>query len=287
MSRIAYVDGRYVRHDEARVSIDDRGYQFADSIYEVCEVHDRAAVDLQAHLDRMDRSLEALQIPAPMSHPALTAVLAAVVRCNRVRHGHVYWQVSRGVVRRDHGFLGSARPVLVVTARSGDPEATERRAAAGVAVVTGPDDRWARVDIKTTGLLANVLAKRTARAAGAYEAILVDEAGFVTEGSSTNVWIVDRDGVLVTRPLGSDILPGITRSRVRAIADEIGLPAAERPFTVADMIEAREVFITSSSNGVMPVVEIDGRPVANGAPGSVAASLRAAYRRLTPAVRLA
>lgn len=286
MSRVAYVDGRYVPHAAARVSIDDRGYQFADSIYEVCEIRGGAAVDLVAHLDRMDRSLSALGMASPMSRAALTAVLGEVIRRNKVRNGHVYWQVSRGVARRDHGFPPDARPILVITAKPGDPAAGEARAVVGVKAVTAPDERWARVDIKTTGLLPNVLAKQAARAAGAYEAILVDGDGLVTEGSSTNVWIVDGEGRLRTRPLGPEILPGVSRARVMQVARALNHPVEERAFSVEDLKRAREVFITSAGNVVMPVVEIDGTPVANGVPGSVALSLRAAFHAHAPTVSL-
>lgn len=286
MGRVAYVDGRYVRHQDARVSIDDRGYQFADAIYEVCEIRGGAAIDLVAHLDRMDRSLTALGMAAPMSRAALTAVLAEVVRRNRVRSGHVYWQVSRGIAPRDHGFPPGVRPILVVTAKPGDPAAGEARAAVGIKAVTAPDERWARVDIKTTGLLPNVLAKQAARTAGAYEAILVDRGGLVTEGSSTNVWMVEASGRLRTRPLGPEILPGVSRARVMAVAAALDLPVEERAFSVDELKWAREVFITSAGNIVMPVVEIDGTPVANGAPGSIALSLRAAFHQHAPAVPL-
>lgn len=275
MGRIAYVNGRYVPHDRACVHIEDRGYQLADAVYEVCEIWNGAFVDPTAHLNRLDRSLAALSIAAPMRRGALMLVLREVVRRNRIRDGLVYLQVSRGVARRDHGFpVPSVPPSLVVTARRIDPQRMERLATDGVAVVTRADDRWARVDIKTVSLLPNVLAKQAAREAGAYEAWLVDGEGYVTEGASTNAWIVTGDGALVTRPAERGILRGVTRMTVLDLARHLGLQVEERPFTVAEAMEAREAFATSATSLVLPIVRIDDRPVANGAPGSIALELR-------------
>lgn len=275
MFRMAYVNGRYVRHGEAAVHVEDRGYQLADGVYEVTEVRDGAFVDLDRHLDRLDRSLGELAIPAPMGRSALVAVLGEVVRRNRIRSGYVYLQVTRGVAPRDHAFPKKpVRPALVVTARPADRAKADALAEAGIRTVTQPDIRWGRVDIKTTGLLPNVLAKQAARAAGATEAILVDQEGFVTEGASTNVWIVTGDGRLVTRPADHGILRGITRTTLMDVAAAEGLAVEERRFTLEEAFAAREVFVTSAGNVVMPVVAIDGRPIANGAPGSVASRLR-------------
>ncbi len=230
MSRIAYVNGHYVRHADAAVHIEDRGYQFGDGVYEVCEIRDRAIVDLDLHLDRLARSLTELRIAAPMSRAALTAILRQVARENRVRDGLVYIQVTRGVARRDHYFPEPApRPALVVTARALDRRKGETAASDGIAVITRPDERWARVDIKTTGLLPNVLAKQAAREAGAREAWLVDRDGYVTEGGSTNAWIVTTDGVLVTRPAARGILRGITRTVLLKAAEAAGLRSRSGP----------------------------------------------------------
>ena len=278
MSRIAYVNGRYVPHAHASVHIEDRGYQFADGVYEVCEIYDGLIVDETRHLDRLERSLRELSIRRPMSRTALRVVLREVVRRNSVKNGLVYLQVTRGVARRDHAFPSSdTPPALVVTAKSIGRARGEDRAAKGVAVITLPDNRWARVDIKSVGLLPNAIAKQKAREAGAYEAWFVDTDGFVTEGSSTTAWIVTKEGTLVTRPNGTDILPGITRITATEVARRHGLKVEERKFTVAEAKGAREAFITAASTIVMPVIRIDEATVANGHPGSIATQLRAAF----------
>lgn len=275
MSRIAYVNGRYVPLRDAAVNVEDRGYQFSDGVYEVCEVRDGRLVDERRHMERLARSLHELRIPMPMTAQALGVVLREVVRRNRVRWGIVYLQISRGVARRDHAFPPpGTMPAIVVTARNLDFAAAEKLAADGVAVITVPDNRWERVDIKSVSLLPNVLAKQIAREQGAREAWFVDEEGFVTEGSSSNAWIVTRDGRLVTRQVDTAILKGITRTVVLEVAKVQGIAVEERPFSVAEAQEAREAFITSASQIVIPVVKIDGRPVGNGAPGLIATALR-------------
>lgn len=278
MSRIAYVNGRYVPHRDAVVHIEDRGYQFSDGIYEVCEVKDGRLIDERRHVARLGRSLHELAIAMPMPAHALGVVLRETVRRNRVRDGIVYIQVTRGVAPRDHAFPAVApRPALVVTARGIDPLKMEKLADQGISIITMPDQRWARVDIKSVSLLPNVLAKQAAREQGAREAWLVDRDGFVTEGSSSNAWIVSKDGRLVTRPIGHDILRGITRTVLLDVIREQGLELDERPFTVEEAYAAREAFVTSATQTVMPVVRIDGRPVGNGAPGLIASALRRAY----------
>ncbi|TAM99654.1 MAG: D-amino-acid transaminase [Rhizobiaceae bacterium] len=278
MSKIAYVNGRYLPHAEATVHVEDRGYQFSDGVYEVCEVARGSLIDMTRHLNRLDRSLRELRIAWPMHRSALEIVLREVVRMNGVRDGLVYLQVTRGVARRDHVFPASTtRPAMVVTAKRIDPETVARRAASGVKVITVPENRWERVDIKSVGLLPNVLAKQQAKEAGAQEAWFVDPEGKVTEGGSTNAWIVDEAGKLVTRPADFGILRGITRTTVLDVAAKLGLTVEERPFSVEEAKRAREAFITSATSIVMPVVAIDGHPVANGHPGSVALSLREAF----------
>jgi len=277
MSRIAYVNGRYLSRNDAKVAVEDRGYQFADGVYEVCEVRGGRLVDESRHMARLNRSLGELSIAQPMSPAALRVVLRETIRRNRVRNGIVYVQVTRGVARRDFPFPADTPPSLVVTARSADPDRLEQTAAEGIAVVTVPDIRWKRVDIKSVALLPNVLAKQAAREQGAREAWLVDAQGHVTEGASSNAWIVSRDGKLITRPLGQSILPGITRSVVIDVIRAQGLAFEERSFTVEEAYAAREAFITSASQIVLPVVSIDGRPVGNGAPGLVATALRRDY----------
>lgn len=278
MPRIAYVNGRYLPHRDASVHIEDRGYQFADGVYEVCEVARGFIVDMTGHLDRLGRSLSELRIGWPVSRAALVVIIREVVRRNRVTDGMVYIQVTRGVAPRDHAFpTAGTRPALVLTARRSDPSAAQKRAEAGYKVITVPENRWDRVDIKTVGLLPNVLARQSARDAGANEAWFVDPDGTVKEGASTNAWIVTRDGVLVTRPAEHGILKGITRATVMKVAKKLGIGFEERAFSVDEAKAAREAFITAATTLVMPVVAIDGAPVANGHPGSVALSLRQAF----------
>ncbi|MBO6901925.1 MAG: D-amino-acid transaminase [Rhizobiaceae bacterium] len=278
MSRIAYVNGRYVPHARAAVHVEDRGYQFADGVYEVCEVRHGFIIDMNRHLDRLDRSLGELSILWPVHRSALHRILVEVVRRNRIRDGLVYLQVTRGVARRDHAFpAADTRPALVVTASRISPSASASMAETGIAVITVPDNRWDRVDIKTVGLLPNVLARQQAKDAGAQEAWFVDADGVVLEGSSTNAWIVTRDGVIVTRDATRGILRGITRTTLFDVADRLGSKIEERGFTVAEALESREAFVTSATKTVMPVVSINGRPVGNGHPGTVAGALRDAF----------
>ena len=280
MSRLAYVNGRFLRQAEAGVSIEDRGYQLGDGIYEVWAVIGGRLADAEGHFARLERSLGELRIAMPMSRAALVVALRETVRRNRVRHGIVYLQVTRGVARRDHAFPNpSVKPTVVITARSINAAAAEARAAKGVGVITTPENRWGRCDIKTIGLLPNVLAKQAAREEGAFEAWFVDDQGLVTEGASSNAWIVDRDGVLRTRDIGANILRGVTRLSLVDVAREAGYRVEERPFTVEEAKQAREAFLTGAGALVMPIVSIDGQPVANGHPGEVATTLRAAYIR--------
>lgn len=277
MPRIAYVNGRYVGYADARVHIEDRGYQFADGVYEVCEVARGYIVDMKRHLDRLDRSLGELRIAWPIARSAVQIVIGEVVRRNRVANGLVYMQVTRGVAPRDFLFPADTRPSLVVTAKKIDPSSIALRAESGIKVITVPENRWDRVDIKSVGLLPNVLAKEKARAAGAQEAWFVDGEGNVKEGGSSNAWIVTKDGALVTRPAEHGILRGITRTTLFDVAARLGLRIEERSFSVAEAKAAREAFISSATTIAMPVVSIDGSPIANGHPGSVTVSLRQAF----------
>jgi D-alanine transaminase len=280
MSRIAYVNGRYLPLAAASVNVEDRGYQFSDGVYEVCEVRGGRLVDERRHMQRLAFSLSELRIAMPMSPASLSTVLHEVVRRNRVRWGIVYLQITRGVARRDHAFppAGTA-PSLVVTARNLDFANAEKMAADGVAVISMPENRWARVDIKSVSLLPNVLAKQAAREQGAREAWFVDRDGHVTEGSSSNAWIVTRDGKLVTRQADRAILKGITRTVLLDAIAAQGIELEERAFTLEEAYAAREAFITSASQIVLPVVKIDGRPVGNGAPGLIASALRQEFHK--------
>jgi len=285
MSRIAYVNGQYVPHKDAAVHVEDRGYQFADGVYEVCEVWQNKIVDSRRHLDRLERSLSELRIGWPMSRAALEFVMAEVIRRNKVRDGLVYIQVTRGVARRDHFFPeGDVLPSIVMTARPVDPRKGQMAAVKGMSVVTHPENRWPRVDIKTIALLPNVLAKQYAKENGGKEVWYLDGDDNITEGGSTNAWIVTRDGALVTRPAESGILRGITRSVVLDLAAREGLTLEERPFSIAEAMEAREAFVTAASTLVMPVVRIDDKPVGNGHPGTVATRLRELFHTATDLV---
>jgi D-alanine transaminase len=278
--RIAYVDGRYLPHPHAAVHIEDRGLQFADSVYEVFAVTGGALLDEDAHLKRLARSLGELGIAQPLPPAALSFVMREVVRRNRLRDGLIYVQVTRGSYARDHVVPKDARGTVIVTARRLDPAAIEARRSSGVKVKTEPDIRWGRCDIKATALLPNVLAKTEARRAGAYEAWLVDRDGKVTEGTSTNAWIVDSRGRVVTRVLSNNILAGVTRSTLMRAAAAAGLTIEERSFTVEDARQAREAFVTSATGGVIPVVEIDGIRIGDGVPGSTTLRMHALYRDL-------
>lgn len=284
MSRIAYVNGRYVPHRDASIHVEDRGFQFADGVYEVCEVRAGRLIDERRHLDRLDRSLSELRIAPPMSRAALSVVLRETVRRNRVRDGIVYLQVTRGIARRDHGFPDTPIPAsVIITSRATDPAKRDKAADAGVSVITVPDNRWDRVDIKTVGLLPNVLAKQAAKEAGAKEAWFVDASGHVTEGSSTNAWIVTADGIVVTRPAEHGILRGITRSVILDILAAAGLTLEERAFTLEEARVAREAFFTSASNIVVPVVKLNGAVVGDGKPGPVVRRLREEFYRFAEA----
>ena len=275
MSRIAYVNGRYVPHGEAVVHVEDRGYQFADGVYEVIAVQGGRLIDKAPHLDRLDRSLGELQIDWPMSRTALSVVMAECVRRNRVLEGIVYIQMTRGVARRDHAFPHESRTSVVITARSQTPSA--KIFSQGVKVVSVPDIRWRRCDIKSVSLLPNILAKQMAKERGAYEAWQVDPDGYVTEGSSTNAWIVDQNGAIVTRHLENAILSGITRLMLVDLARRDGIELIERAFTLDQAKDGREAFLTSTTSFVLPVVEIDDRVIGNGQPGSVTLRLREIY----------
>ncbi|HEY1941941.1 MAG TPA: D-amino-acid transaminase [Roseiarcus sp.] len=275
MSRIAYVNGRYVRFAQAAVSIEDRAFQFGDGVYEVCEVRGGLLIDETRHLDRLRSSLEALRIAAPVGPSALRQILREIVARNRVREGIAYVQISRGVARRDHGFpAASVRSGLVVSARSLDPRIGQANAERGVRVVTTPDERWAHPHIKTLQLLPNVLAKQAAREAGAMEAWFVDRAGYITEGSSTNAWIVAENGVLVTRPADRAILRGVTRMTLLDVVAREGVAFEERAFTLEETYRAREAFYSSATTIATPVVAIDGRRIGDGTPGPLTLALR-------------
>jgi D-alanine transaminase len=284
MSRYAYVNGRYLPFRDAKVHVEDRGYQFADSVYEVCEVRGGRLIDERRHMARLARSLAELRIPMPMSPRALGVVLHELVAKNRIVYGVVYLQISRGVARRDPAFPSpQTAPTVVATARPLNMARNEALAAKGIAVVSIPDDRWGRVDIKTVGLLPNVLARQAALDAGARDAWFVDKDGKVTEAASANAWIVTPAGVLVTRHADHAILRGITRGVSLDVVKAQGLTVEERAFTLDEAYTGREAFETSATQIVMPVVSIDGHKIGDGKPGPVALALRRVFHRFAEA----
>lgn len=276
MSRIAYVNGRYVPHASALIHVEDRGYQFADGIYEVIAIRGGLPVDFDLHYQRLCRGLEALEIANPFHREGWIVVLKRMIAKNLIRDGILYFQVTRGIAPRNHPFPAGVKPSVVITARPG-PGPSAQTIAQGVAVISVPEIRWARRDIKSISLLPNVLAKQKAAEAGAYEALQVTADGVVTEAGASNAWIVDADGAVITHPLGSDILPGITRAVLITLARDAGIQVKERPFTLEEARTAREVFVTSTTAYVLSVVRVDGVAIGNGAPGSVACRLRELY----------
>ncbi|MEE8187668.1 MAG: D-amino-acid transaminase [Kiloniellales bacterium] len=277
MPRQAYVNGRYLPHARAAVHIEDRGYQFADGVYEVVPVYNGILVDEDPHLDRLERSLGELGIAMPMERRALKLVSRELMRRNDLSNGFLYLQVTRGVAPRDHKFPDrSVPPALVMTTRQMKPH-SDQVLNEGLKVITLPDIRWARCDIKTVSLLPNVLAKQQAVEAGAYEAWQVDPEGRVTEGTSSNAWIVTTDGKVVTRDAGQAILSGITRLSLIELIREEGLTLEERAFTVEEAKAAKEAFLTSSTSYLLPVTRIDETTVGNGHPGLLYSKLREHY----------
>jgi D-alanine transaminase len=276
MARIAYVNGRYRPLQNATVAAEDRGYQFADGVYEVIKVLAGRACDLERHLDRLERSLAALDIAPPMPRRALQSVLFETLRRNRLTDALLYLQITRGTAPRNHLFPKRARPSLVVTVRRpvfpGERERDE-----GVGVITRPDLRWGRCDIKSISLLPNVMARQSAAAAGCREAWLIDREGMVTEGSASNAYIVDAAGRLITHPLNERILGGVTRSVILELARRDGIEVVERPFSLDEAHGAREAALSSTSSWLLPVTAIDSRPVSNGMPGHVVRRLMALY----------
>lgn len=281
MSRIAYVNGVYVPLRDACVHVEDRGFQFADGVYEVCEVFGGRLIDETRHLARLKRSLSELGIGMPVGEGALKVILRETVRRNRVRNGLVYLQVTRGAARRDFVFpAADTPPTLVVTARSVDRSKAEAGAANGISVISLPDNRWERVDIKSTGLLPNALARQRAKERGAKEAWFVDKDGYVTEGAASNAWIITRENTLLTRPAESGILRGVTRTTLLDLARRDNLLVSERPFTLAEAKAAKEAFVTAATALIMPVVRIDDTVVGDGKPGALTARLRARFHEV-------
>ncbi len=276
MGHIAYINGRYVPQSKATVHIEDRGYNFADGVYEVIAIHKGQLVDEEPHLVRLRRSLDELKIGWPVTENALKVLMREIIRRNHLKEGMIYLQITRGVAPRDHVFPEYSKSSLMMLTRRFrpfDPEVIAK----GVAVITIPDIRWKRNDIKSISLLGNVLGKQQAREAGAYEAWMFDENGDVTEGTSSNAWIVSKEGELITRHLSNEILGGITRQTVLKIAREKKIKFVERAFSIEEAQGAQEAFLTSTTSFVKPVVKIDGEKVADGKAGPLCRALLEHY----------
>ncbi len=275
VAKIIYVNGRYLPWANAQVHAEDRGFQFGDAVYEVCEVRDGRLIDETRHMARLERSLTELKIPLPMTAAAWARVIRETIRRNRVSMGVVYLQVSRGARPREFLFSEATNltPTVVCLARSVAPEKANA-GAKGITVRTMPDMRWGRCDIKTVMLLPASMAKELAKEIGAKEAWLVDDKGLVTEGASSNAWIIDKEQRLITRGCDHGILRGVTRTTLIDVLKKEGLELVERPFTVAEAKAAKEAFVTSATSIVTPVTRIDDTPIGNGGPGVIASRLR-------------
>ncbi len=274
MPQLAYVDGRITALRDATVHVEDRGLQFADALYEVAAVMNGELLDWEPHLARLRRNCAAIFIDFPMTDAALTAQAKRLVAANGHKDALLYLQLSRGVAKRDHSFPSAPRASLIMTVRRFDFAQRIGQQKTGVGVITVNDMRWQRVDMKTTGLLANVLAKQDAKAAGAFEAWMVSADGIVREGGSTNAYIV-KDGAIITHPLSAHILPGIARATLLRLARDAQMTVIERPFSLDEALAADEALLTSTTAPLLPVVRIDGRPVGSGTPGPVAGRLAA------------
>ena len=277
MPRIAYVDGQFVQHSQASIHVEDRGLQFGDAVYEVWAVRDGHLFDCQGHLARLGRSLAALSIKPPLQDTSLMVIVRELIARNKLTNGLIYLQISRGVARRDHPFPAHSRPSIILTARGLNQVHADERAKMGIRVMTCPDNRWGRVDIKTVNLLPNVLAKQAALEAGFHDAWFVDGDGMITEGTAQNAWIVDQAGRLRTRSATHAILRGITRDTIIETALSLGYSYEERAFSVDEAQNAQEAFITSATSFVTPVIAINAAIIGNGKPGKVALSLRSEY----------
>ncbi len=275
MSKFAYVNGSYVSHCDAAVHIEDRGYQFGDGVYEVVLLINGKMADCNGHLKRLDRSLRELEMKRPVSEGALLQIMSRLTRLNRLKTGIIYIQITRGVASRNHAFPKRSQSSLVITVKHVTVDTG--RQFVGKSAITVPDQRWNRRDIKTIQLLPNCLAKQAASEQGAYEAIMVMPDGTVSEGASSNVWILNNDNQLITRQANEDILNGITRRSIQRIADERQMEIVERSFSVAEMIQAKEVFVTSATSMVTALTNIDGKKIDEGKVGLIASALKADY----------
>ncbi len=275
MSRIVYVNGEYLPEEEAKVSVFDRGFLFADGVYEVTSVLDGKLIDFDGHAKRLERSLGELEMESPVTAEALLEIHRELVARNGIDEGLVYLQITRGAADRDFAYPEAAEPTIVLFTQAKPGLADSAASRKGIKVISIPDIRWGRRDIKTVQLLYPSMGKMAAKKAGADDAWMIED-GEVTEGTSNNAYIV-KGRTIVTRHLGTEILHGITRAAVLRFAREAQMEVEERAFTIEEAKSADEAFITSASSFVMPVVEIDGQSLGTGAPGPVATRLREIY----------
>ena len=275
MPNITYIDGKYFNYEDSKIHINDRGYHFGDAVYEVIVFNKNIFYDFDGHIQRLFKSLKSLEIKFSLSSSSLKIIINNLIRLNKVNIGSVYIQVSRGVAERNHSFHGlNIKPILtiIVTKKSNIENNLN-----GVKAITLNDNRWSRPDIKTTQLLPNVLAKTLANKNNAYESIFIDDEGFVTEGSSSNIWVLSKENQLITRNLDGKILSGITRNSISLFAKKNNITVVEKKFTQIELYNAKEVFLTSASSFIMPIVKIDDQNINQGLVGNISLELRKLY----------
>ena len=275
MPNITYIDGKYLNYEDSKIHINDRGYHFGDAVYEVIVFNKNIFYDFDGHIQRLFKSLKSLEIKFSLSSSSLKIIINNLIRLNKANIGSVYIQVSRGVAERNHSFHGlNIKPILtiIVTKKSNIENNLN-----GVKAITLNDNRWSRPDIKTTQLLPNVLAKTLANKNNAYESIFIDDEGFVTEGSSSNIWVLNKENQLITRNLDGKILSGITRNSISLFAKKNNITVIEKKFTQIELYNAKEVFLTSASSFIMPIVQIDDQNINQGLVGNISLELRKLY----------
>ena len=275
MPNITYIDGKYLNYEDSKIHINDRGYHFGDAVYEVIVFNKNIFYDFDGHIQRLFKSLKSLEIKFSLSSSSLKIIINNLIRLNKANIGSVYIQVSRGVAERNHSFHGlNIKPILtiIVTKKSNIENNLN-----GVKAITLNDNRWSRPDIKTTQLLPNVLAKTLANKNNAYESIFIDDEGFVTEGSSSNIWVLNKENQLITRNLDGKILSGITRNSISLFAKKNNIAVIEKKFTQIELYNAKEVFLTSASSFIMPIIQIDDQNINQGLVGNISLELRKLY----------
>jgi len=275
MPNITYIDGKYLNYEDSKIHINDRGYHFGDAVYEVIVFNKNIFYDFDGHIQRLFKSLTSLEIKFSVSSSSLKIIINNLIRLNKANIGSVYIQVSRGVAERNHSFHGlNIKPILtiIVTKKSNIENNLN-----GVKAITLNDNRWSRPDIKTTQLLPNVLAKTLANKNNAYESIFIDDEGFVTEGSSSNIWVLNKENQLITRNLDGKILSGITRNSISLFAKKNNIAVIEKKFTQIELYNAKEVFLTSASSFIMPIIQIDDQNINQGLVGNISLELRKLY----------